>query len=103
MARGHRVERLEDAHAAGVEIALETPAASGMPGAFFRRVVFAGEEPGCERVVVDDAELFLSADRLELRLEFLAVGEVVKRLQALVARRADLGAGGKRSLEPRRR
>ena len=66
-----RVERLEDTQAAGVEIALEALAAPGMFGAFLRRAVFAGEEAGRERVVVDDAELFLPADRLEFGLESL--------------------------------
>ena len=54
------------------------------------RAVLAGEEAGGQRVVVDDAELLLPADRLEFGLEFLAVGEVVERLQALVARQTEL-------------
>src|SRR4029078_1188227 len=87
VAGGTYGERLEDTHAACVEIAYEAIAASGMCGAFLGGAVLAGEEAGRERVIINDAELFLPADRLEFGLEFLAVGEVVERLQALVARR----------------
>ncbi len=45
----------------------------------------------------------MPANRLELGLEFPAVGKVVKRLQALVARGADFLARIKRSPQPRRR
>ena len=74
-----------------------------MCGAFLGGAVFAGEEAGRERVIINDAELFLPANRLELGLEFLAVGKVVKRLQALVARGTDFVARIKRSPQPRRR
>jgi hypothetical protein len=92
MACRYLVERAQDAHATWVKITLESSCASGVAGAFFRRTIFSGQEAGGERIIVDDAQLLLSANRLELGFELLAVGKIIEWLQALVAGQAEFPA-----------
>src|SRR4029453_17522240 len=80
---------------------LSRPARPGS-GAFFRRTIFSGQETGGERIIVDDAQFLLPANRLELGFEILAVGKIIERLQALVARQAEFPARLERSLKPGR-
>ena len=98
MACCHFIERAQDTQPTRIEITLEPSAAPGMLGAFLWRAVLACEEAGGKRIIVDDAEFLLPADRLEFGLEFLAVGEVIEWLQALVAWQAEFLAGRKRGL-----
>jgi hypothetical protein len=70
--------------------------------AFLGRTVFTGQKTGRERIIVDDPELLLPADRLELGLKFLAIGEVVQGLLTLVAGQAKPLAGRKGGLQARR-
>ncbi len=102
MARRHVVERFQNARAARVEIFLQPSAARRVLVGVGRRAVLAGEESGGEPVIGDDADCFLPAQRGVAGLEFIAVGQVVKRLQRLVARKAELLAGGERGLQPLR-
>jgi hypothetical protein len=92
MACRYLVECAQDGHATRVKITLEPSCASGVAGAFFRRSIFSCQESGGERIIVDDAQLLLPADRLELGFELLAVGKIIEWLQALVARQAEFPA-----------
>src|SRR6185312_6490011 len=102
VACGYFVDRAQDTHASRIEIALEPATAPRVFGPFLGRTVFTGQKTGRERIIVDDAKPLLPADRLELGLEFLAIGEVVQGLQTLVAGQAKSPADRKGGFQARR-
>ena len=97
---GHRVERLQDAKPRASRKSLMRAPAARFPR-YRLRAVFAGEEAGGERIIGDDADPLAAQSASLSQLESLAVVEIIKRLQAFVARQAEPRAGGERCLEPR--
>ena len=87
--RRHIVERLQHAEAALVEVLLH-PAAARALAQVRLGAVLAGKEPRRQRVVVDHAETFRLAQRLQFRFERGPLDQVVQRLQRFVARQAVL-------------
>ena len=77
-----------------------TPPPRGLLPKSASRAVLAGQEAAGQRIVGDDADPLLQAQRLQRGLEARALIEVVVRLQALVARqpllRADFRASASR-------
>ena len=91
LAGGDRIESGQDPPAPVVEIGRHAPAAHALAEIRFRPVL-AGQEAAGEAVIGDDPDLLLPAERLQFRLVFGAVVQIVFRLQAFVARQAELGA-----------
>src|SRR6516162_3669710 len=85
-AAGDAIEGAQDPQAPLVQIFLPDAAPTRTLAQILFTAVLAGQEAGGERVIGNDADLLLDAERLQLRLETLAVVEIVERLQALEAR-----------------
>src|SRR5215470_2056326 len=81
---GYFVERVENAHATLVQVALHASSTRAL-GQVRLRAVFPGQESACEREIGDHADAFLAAERFELSFVLAALVQVVVRLQAFVA------------------
>ena len=85
MARGDRIERVENAEPARVQIGLHAAAARALRQVV-RTAVLAAQKPLGQAEIGDDSDLLAPAEVPEPALEFVPVGEIVLRLQHLVAR-----------------
>src|ERR1039458_3952941 len=101
MARGHVIERLQDAQAARVEKVLDAWRARRAFSKIALRAIFAGEKAGRERVVGDDADPLPDAVCFEITLKCGAVVEIVAWLQVFIARWAEPLAAVQRGLQAR--
>jgi hypothetical protein len=98
VACGDRLERVDDAKSAGIEIGLD-PVAARTLREIGLAAVLACQEPLGETEIGDDADLLPLSEVGQAIFKFVAVGEIVFRLQNLVAGKP-LGLGRReRSLE----
>src|SRR3712207_3762439 len=88
---GDLIEGCKNPFASLVEVGRNAAAADALSEIGFGPVL-AGQEPAGETVIGDDADLLLTAERLQVGLVFGPVMKIVFRLQAFVARQAELGA-----------
>src|SRR5271157_4865131 len=98
MTGGGRVERVENAKAARIEIVLHATAA-GAFGEVLGRAILARQEALRQAEIGDDADLLAPAELAEPVLEAMPVDEIVFGLEHLIARAASRPGRRKRVLE----